>query len=259
MTARFQGKVVLVSGATSGIGQTAALKFAEEGAHVGVAGRRAAEGAETVALIEAAGGTGMYLAMDVRKPAEVEAGVAALVGRYGRLDCLFNNAGISEPVGTLTELDEETWDSVLDINLKGMWLVMKYAIRAMLSTEPAGGTVVNMSSILGTGGVNILDIAVPAYMASKHGVIGLTKSAALEFIQKGVRINAVCPAYILTPMFDRVMKANPEMEKTLLSFHPIGRFGTPEEVAEAVLWLCSDQSSFVVGCALHVDGGFRAK
>jgi NAD(P)-dependent dehydrogenase (short-subunit alcohol dehydrogenase family) len=259
MTGRFENRVVLITGGTSGIGRVTASMFAAEGARVAVCGRRDAEGQDTVREIEAAGGTALFVQADVSRAAEIEACVDAIIKAYGQLDCLFNNAGISGPVSSLLDLDEETWDSVIDVNLKGMFLSMKYGIRAMLRNKPAGGVVVNMSSVLGNGGVNILDVAVPAYMASKHGVIGLTKSAALEFAQKGVRINAICPAYIRTPMFDRVIEANPEMRETLRGFHPIGRFGTSEEVAEAVLWLCSDASSFVVGTALPVDGGFRAK
>lgn len=259
MTFDFTGKTALITGGTSGIGQTTAIMFARHGARVAVFGRREAEGMETVRQIEDDGGEAMFVRADVGRADEMEAGVQAVMDWSGRLDCLFNNAGISGPVSSLVDLDVDIWDQVIETNLKGVFLSMRYGIRAMLETEPKGGTVVNMSSILGTGGVNILDVAVPAYMASKHGVIGLTKSAALEFIQKGVRINAVCPAYIRTPMFDQVMEDNPGMGEQLRGFHPIGRFGTPEEVAESVLWLCSDASSYLVGCALPVDGGFRAK
>ncbi len=259
MTLDFPGKTALITGGTSGIGQTTAIMFARHGARVAVVGRREAEGLETVRRIEDEGGEAMFVRADVGRADDMEACVRAVVERFGGLDCLFNNAGISGPVSSLIDLDVDIWDHVIETNLKGVFLSMRYGIRAMLETEPKGGTVVNMSSILGTGGVNILDVAVPAYMASKHGVIGLTKSAALEFIQQGVRVNAVCPAYIHTPMLDQVMEANPGMAERLRGFHPIGRFGTPEEVAESVLWLCSDASSYLVGCALPVDGGFRAK
>ena len=259
MENRFTGKVALITGGTTGIGQITAKMFAQEGAKVAICGRRAEEGERTVSMINEFGGEALFVPTDVSRADEVKHCVDTVIEKFGQLDCLFNNAGISGPVSSLTELDEDTWDTVIDINLKGVWLTMKYAIPAMLNTQPRGGTIVNMSSILGNGGVNILDIAVPAYMASKHGVIGLTKSAALEFIQKGIRINAVSPAYIRTPMFDSVMSANPELQERLKGFHPIGRFGEPEEVAKTVLWLCSDESSFVVGTTIDVDGGFRAK
>lgn len=259
MENRFEGKVVLVTGGTSGIGLTTAIAFAQEGATVVITGRRTEEGEQAVALISETGSEAFFIRSDMSIAKDVESCIQQLMARYNRLDCLFNNAGIAGPVQSLLDVEEETWDTIMNVNLKGVWLTMKYAIPAMLASEPKGGTIVNMSSVLGLTGVNTMGSAISPYMASKHGVVGLTKSAALEFISQNVRINAVCPAYIRTPMFDKVLRGNPELDQILRSFHPIGRFGTPEEVAESVLWLCSDKSTFMVGCALPVDGGYMAK
>ena len=177
--------------------------------------------------------------------------VEAVVSLYGKIDCLFNNAGISGTPGTpVVDLDEEEWDQVIDINLKGVWLGMKYVIPVMISN--GGGAIVNMSSIYGLISSHL---QMPAYTASKHGVIGLSKSAARDYATDNIRVNTICPAYIHTPMVDLAVEENPALGDQVLSLHPIGRLGTVEEIAEAVLWLSCDKSSFVTGHSLAADGG----
>jgi NAD(P)-dependent dehydrogenase (short-subunit alcohol dehydrogenase family) len=250
LTAQFESKVALVTGGNSGIGQAIAIAFAKEGAKVVVAARRAAEGNETVAMIEALGGQAHFVQTDVSKAAEVKAMVAACIAAYGGLDYAVNNAGIEGTPLTLTaDYEEETWDRVIDINLKGVFLCMKYEIPEML--ERGHGSIVNMSSVAGLigGRVGV------AYYASKHGVVGATKAAALEYASQGLRINAVCPAVIETPMIERAFSENEEIVERYKAMHPVGRFGRPEEVASATLWLCSDGAGFVTGHSLPVDGG----
>jgi NAD(P)-dependent dehydrogenase (short-subunit alcohol dehydrogenase family) len=250
MTLRFESKVALVTGGNSGIGQAIALAFAREGAKVVVAARRASEGNETVAMIEELGGQAHFVQTDVSKAAQVKAMVAACISEYGGLDCAVNNAGIEgTPMIPTADYEEEVWDQVVDINLKGVWLCMKYEIPEML--ERGQGAIVNMSSVAGLigGRVGV------AYYASKHGVIGATKAAALEYATRGLRINAVCPAVIETPMVARATFNNEELAEIFRAAHPVGRFGQPEEVASATLWLCSDGASFVTGHSLPVDGG----
>ncbi len=252
MKPQFEGKVSLVTGGSSGIGRASALAFAKEGAKVVVAARRAAESEETVRMIREAGGEAIFAQADVSRASEVQAVVNKTIKTFGRLDFAFNNAGIEgTPFVPAAEYLEETWDRVIDINLKGMWLCMKYAIPEMLKQK--GGAIVNMSSVAGLTGSNIIGVA---YHASKHGVIGLTKAAAIEYARHGIRINAVCPAVIRTPMGERAFSHDPEIEARVTSLHPMGRIGTPEEVASAVVWLCSDAASFITGHALPVDGGF---
>jgi NAD(P)-dependent dehydrogenase (short-subunit alcohol dehydrogenase family) len=230
-----------------------ALAFAKEGAKVVIAARRIPEGEETVSMITEAGGDALFVQTDVTKPPEVEAMVGKTVEVYGRLDCAFNNAGVSG-LGTLTHAyTEERWDEITGINLKGTWLCMKYEIAQMLTQ--GGGTIVNDSSLAGL-------VAYPGgapYAAAKHGVIGLTKSAAMEYAHQGIRINAVCPGYINTPMAERGLRRYPQLEAEILAREPMGRLGTPEEVAAAVVWLCSDAASFVTGIAMPVDGGLVAQ
>ncbi len=250
MTNRFESKVALVTGGNSGIGQAIALAFAKEGAKVVVAARRASEGDETVAMIEELGGQALFVQTDVSKAAEVKAMVAACTTEYGGLDYAINNAGVEgTPFVQTADYEEEAWDKVIDINLKGVWLCMKYEIPQML--ERGQGAIVNMSSVAGLigGRVGI------AYYASKHGVIGATKAAAMEYATQGLRINAVCPAVIETPMVARAFSADEELTEQMKARHPVGRFGTPEEVASATLWLCSEGASFVTGHSLPVDGG----
>jgi NAD(P)-dependent dehydrogenase (short-subunit alcohol dehydrogenase family) len=247
-----EGKVGIVTGGTSGIGRETAVLFAKAGAKVVVAGRREPEGEETVELVRAAGGDGLFVKADVSKASEVESLIQKAVEKFGRLDIAFNNAGIEGvwvPIVTQSEAD---WDQTIAINLKGVWLCLKYEIRQMLK-QGGGGAIVNMSSIAGLVG----SAGAAAYSASKHGVMGLTKTAALENARRGIRINSVCPAAIETPMADRVFGA-PEVHKYVLGCHPIGRFGRPTEVAEAVVWMCSDRASFMTGQSLVLDGGFLA-
>jgi NAD(P)-dependent dehydrogenase (short-subunit alcohol dehydrogenase family) len=252
MTRDLEGKVALVTGGTSGIGRDTAVLFAKAGANVVVAGRREVEGEETVELIRAANGDGLFVKTDVSKAAQVETLIQSVVERFSRLDIAFNNAGIEGTWVPIVRQSEEDWDRTIDINLKGVWLCLKYEIRQMLR-QGGGGAIVNMSSVtglLGSGGA-------AAYSASKHGVIGLTKSAALENAKSGIRVNAVCPAVIETPMADRLFGA-PKVHQNVVNSHPIGRFGKPMEIAEAVAWMCSDRASFMTGQSLVLDGGFMA-
>lgn len=252
MTAELQGKVGLVTGGTSGIGRDAAVLFAKAGARVVVSGRREAEGEETIELVRAAGGGGLFVKSDVSKAGEVDELMQKTVEKYGRLDVAFNNAGIEGNWQPITEQSEEDWDRVIDINLKGVWLCLKHEIRQMLK-QGGGGAIVNMASVAGLMGSQ----GAGTYCASKHGVIGLTKTAALENARSGIRVNVVCPAVIETPMADRVF-GEPEVNQWVLSLHPMGRFGRPMEIAEAVVWMCSDRASFMTGQSLVLDGGFMA-
>jgi NAD(P)-dependent dehydrogenase (short-subunit alcohol dehydrogenase family) len=252
MTTELEGKVALVTGGTSGIGRDTAVLFAKAGAKVVVAGRREPEGNETVELIRTAGGDGLFVKADVSKANEVEALIQNAVERFGRLDVAFNNAGIEGAWVPIVRQTEEDWDRTIDINLKGVWLCLKYEIRQMLR-QAGGGAIVNMASITGLIG----SVGAGAYSASKHGVIGLTKTAALENAKSGIRINAVCPGFTETPMADRIFQV-PKVHKYILSCHPIGRLGRPTEIAEAVVWMCSDCASFMTGQSLVLDGGFLA-
>ena len=252
MTAELEGKVGLVTGGTSGIGRETAVLFAKAGAKVVVAGRRELEGEKTVELIRAAGGDGLFVKTDVSKASEVDALVRKTVEKFGRLDVAFNNAGIEGAWVPIARQSEEDFDRTIDINLKGVWLCLKYEIRQMLK-QGSGGAIVNMASIYGLIG----SAGAAAYCASKHGVMGLTKTAALENARNGIRVNSVCPAAIETPMAERLFGA-PNVHKYAVSCHPIGRFGKPLEIAEAVVWMCSDRASFMTGQSLVLDGGFLA-
>jgi len=252
MTADLRNKVAIVTGGTSGIGREAALLFAKAGAKVVVAGRREEEGNEAIDLLRAAGGDGLFVKTDVAQAADVRALVHKTVEKFGRLDIAFNNAGIEGKWVPITEQSEEDWDRTIDINLKGVWLSLKYEIPQMLK-QGTGGAIVNMASIAGHMG----GAGAATYSASKHGVIGLTKSAALECATNKIRVNAVCPAVIETAMADRLFGA-PNVNKQILALHPIGRFGTSSEIAEAFLWMCSDRASFMTGQSLVLDGGFLA-
>ena len=249
MAGRLENKVALITGGGSGIGRATAVTFAKEGATVVVADVNTEGGEGTVRAIKEADGEGLFVHADVSKSPDVKALVDKAVETYGRLDCAFNNAGILGTNALTPDAAEENWDSVISVNLKGVWLCMKYEIPQML--KGGGGAIVNTSSLFGLVGSECLS----AYVASKHGVAGLTKTAALEYAQKDIRINAVCPGTIHTPMYERVVAGNPEVEAQFIALEPTGRLGTPEEVAEAVVWLCSDAASFVTGHVMSVDGG----
>jgi NAD(P)-dependent dehydrogenase (short-subunit alcohol dehydrogenase family) len=244
------GKVAIITGGTSGIGRDTAVLFGRHGAKVVLAGRRQADGEETLKQVRAAGGDGMFVKTDVAKSGDVEALVKKTVEKFGRVDTAFNNAGIEGTWVPIVDQTEKDWDELIDINLKGVWLCLKYEIQQMLK-QGKGGTIVNMSSVAGLMGTP----AAAPYGASKHGVIGLTRTAALEYAHQKIRVNAVCPAVIETPMGERLFGA-PEARQWALSKHPIGRFGQPMEIAEAVLWLCSEKSSFMTGHYMVLDGGF---
>jgi len=252
MKISLDGKVAVVTGGTSGIGRDTAVLFAKSGAKVVVAGRREPEGEETVAKIRAEGGDAVFVKSDVSKAADVEALIKTAVAQYGQVDIAFNNAGIEGKWVPIITQSEEDWDRTIDINVKGVWLSLKYEIKQMLR-QRRGGAIVNMASTMGLIGA----AGAAAYTASKHAVIGLTKAAALETAKNGIRINAVCPAVIETSMADRLFGA-PKVHEYVQGCHPIGRFGKPQEVAEAVLWMCSDQASFMTGHSLILDGGFLA-
>jgi NAD(P)-dependent dehydrogenase (short-subunit alcohol dehydrogenase family) len=253
MTDLLTGKTALVTGGGSGIGRDAACAFARAGAHVVVADIDQAGGEETVALIDGMSGTGMFVRADVSRAGDVENIVNAAVAAYGSLDCAFNNAGIQGELSQTADCSEENWDRVTEINLKGVWLCMKYEIAQML--KQGSGAIVNNSSNFGLVGSQ----GMPAYSASKHGVIGLTKTAALEYAQTGIRINAVCPGPVQTPLVDKIVERQPEIVDAIIEREPIGRMGQPEEIARAVVWLCSPEASFIIGVALPVDGGFVAQ
>lgn len=244
-----QGKVALVTGAGSGIGRASAFAFAAAGARVVVSDVSTRGGEETVRLIRASAGEAVFIRADVCRADEVAALVGETVTRYGRLDYAHNNAGLAAP-GDVVECTEDDWDRVIAVNLKGVWLCLKHEIPQML--EQGSGAIVNTASIAGLSAIP----GAAAYTASKHGVIGLTKSAAHQYAGAGIRINAVCPGYTETPMIEAVFERVPDSEARITALHPIGRLGTPEEIAAAVLWLCSDAAAFVTGHPLVVDGGY---
>lgn len=253
MAGRLDGKIALITGAGSGIGRASALTFAREGAKVAVADKLVDGGRETVRMVEAAGGTASFIEVDVSDAASVEAMVNATVDTYGRLDCAYNNAGIEGQVAPTDSYADDMFDKVIAVNLTGVWLCMKYEIPRLL--EQGGGAIVNTAS--GAGLIGVAGLS--AYVASKHGVIGLTKTAALEYAKSGVRVNAVCPGLIQTPMVERLTADQPQLGEALVAMEPVGRTGRPEEIAESVVWLCSDAASFVTGHAMSVDGGFVAQ
>lgn len=251
--AEFEGKVALITGGTSGIGTAVSEAFAKEGAKVVVTGRREDKGNEVVEKIKANGGEAIFVRTDIQKAENVKNMVEKTVETFGRLDFAVNNAGVEQYFKPLAEQSEDVYHLVMDTNVKGVWMSLKEEIPAMLET--GGGAVVNISSIAGVVGM----ANGPIYVASKHAVIGLTKAIALEFAQQNVRVNAVLPAAIETPMIDRFTQGQEEAYKYFESLHPVGRVGKPEEVADACIWLCSDKSSFVTGSSIRVDGGFTAQ
>jgi NAD(P)-dependent dehydrogenase (short-subunit alcohol dehydrogenase family) len=248
VTHTLEGKVAIVTGGASGIGRAAALALARQGARLLVADVDTDGGQATVQAIIAAGGAATFVRTDVSSAAEVMAMVECAVATYGRLDCAFNNAGINDEHAPAADLDEALWDRTIAINLKGIWLCMKYEIPAMLAS---GGAIVNAASVVGLTGRR----ETPAYVASKHGIIGLTKATALDYGKRGIRVNAVCPGTIRTAMYVRRLGDDPAVDARLAAQTPLGRLGIPEDVAEAVVWLCSDASSFVTGHSLVIDGG----
>jgi NAD(P)-dependent dehydrogenase (short-subunit alcohol dehydrogenase family) len=254
MAGTLQGKAILITGAGAGIGRAAALACGREGARVAVADVDAAGGEETVRLLKAKGAESRFIRADVSVAAEVARMVAEAVDAFGRLDCAVNNAGI---VGTAfvpaSDYTEEVWDRVVATNLKGVWLCMKHQIPVMLKN--GRGSIVNTASIAGLIGSRIG----VAYTASKHGVVGITRSVAIEYASQGIRVNAVCPSWIETALTDPYTRANPQLNEMMAARLPLGRLCTVDDVAAAIVWLCSDASSFVTGHALPVDGGWVAQ
>ena len=252
MTASFENKVVLVTGGSSGIGRATALVFAREGAKVVVADIGTEGGQETVGLVKDTGGDATFLEVDVSRATEVESMVTRVLESHGQLDCAFNAAGIEGTVGLGIDCSEEEWDRIIDINLKGVWLCMKYEVPAIL--RRGGGAIVNVSSVSGLEGSEMMAV----YSASKHGVAGLTRAFANEYGGQGIRVNAVCPGDIDTPMADRLRAVRTDRQPQLMDRIPVGRSAPPAEVAEVAVWLCSDAASYVNGILMPVDGGYMA-
>lgn len=253
MYPELKGKVVIVTGAASGIGKAAARAFAGEGARLMICDVQDDLGRKLAEDIRQEDQDCIYLHCDISKPAEVQNLVDQTLKEYGQLDIAYNNAGVEGDMANLADSTGDNFDRVIGINLKGVWACMKYEIPAMLKNGK--GVIVNCSSIAGVVGSK----GIPAYVASKHGVIGLTKNAALEYANKNIRVNAVCPAGVKTPMLERFIGGNEEVAQQMDKMHPIGRAAKPEEIADAVLYLCSDRASFITGTELLVDGGFTAQ
>jgi len=245
-----RGKVAIVTGAASGIGRATAELFAVHGTSVVIADRDTDGAEETLEQIKKKGETGLALEVDVSDEAQIKMMVAKTIERFGRLDYACNNAGIEGEQAFTVDCTAENWRNIITINLEGTWWCMKYEIPEML--KGSGVAIVNISSIAGLLGM----AGIPAYVASKHAINGLTKTAALEYADQGVRVNAVCPGAIQTPMIDRFVGEEDEERQELMAAHPMGRFGRPEEVAEAVVWLCSEKASYITGQTLAVDGGY---
>ena len=247
------GKIALITGAGSGIGRATALIFAREGATIALSDIAAEGGEETLRMVKQAGAEAIFVRTDVSKLAEVEALIAKVISNWGRLDCAFNNAGIDGKMAKTAECTEETWNRTIAVNMTGVFFCMKAEIPHML--RQGGGAIVNTASAAGLTG----SPGLPAYVASKHGVVGLTRAAAIEYGREKVRINCVCPGPIRTPMLGRLLSSRPEMEQRFASAEPLKRLGEPAEIGEAVAWLCSDAASYVTGHAMSVDGGYMAK
>jgi NAD(P)-dependent dehydrogenase (short-subunit alcohol dehydrogenase family) len=250
---RLQGKVAIVTGAGSGIGRAASLAFAREGARVLVADVVVEGGEETAKMVREAGGQAIFVKTDVSRAEDVKAMVDSTISSFGRLDCAFNNAGISGGYVSLSRCPEDSWDRMIAINLKGVFLCMKYELPKMLKS--GGGSIVNTSSIAGMVG----DGGHPAYAASKHGVVGLTRTAAIQYAKAGIRVNAVCPGVIRTPMTEQLFTESPELKSLMVSQQPMDRLAEAEEVARVVVWLCTDEASFITGHPLPIDGGYLAR
>ena len=252
MSMTFSGRVALVTGGAAGIGRATAQAFAAEGLQVVVSDLDAAGGEGTVELIRAAGGEALFVRCNVTDENDVQNLLAQAVSAYGRVDYAFNNAGIEIEKGKLADGSSDEFDAIMGVNVKGVWLCMKYQLPLMLAQ--GGGAIVNTASIAGLGAAPKMSI----YAASKHAVIGLTKSAAIEYAKKKIRVNAVCPAVIDTDMFRRAYEADPKKADFAAAMHPVGRIGKVEEIASAVLYLCSDGAAFTTGHSLAVDGGVTA-
>jgi NAD(P)-dependent dehydrogenase (short-subunit alcohol dehydrogenase family) len=246
----FKNKVIVITGAASGIGRATAKLFAQSGAQVIVTDQDEKPGLETVAQIKEMGGEAMFIKCNVSDEKDVQALFSKTIQIYGRLDLAFNNAGIEGNPALTGECTSENWSRTIAVDLTGVWLCMKYELQEMEKRHQ--GKIVNCSSIAGLIGFENL----PAYVASKHGVIGLTQTTALEYAKKGIRVNAICPGVIETPMLTRFTQGQ---EESMAKDVPMGRIGKPEEIAEAVLWLCSDKSSYVTGQSLAIDGGWTSK
>lgn len=253
MSTEFAGKVALVTGGASGIGRATALAFGAAGASVVIADLKAEAVAATVAELEAGGAPALGVVANVARDDEVRALIDATVAKFGRLDIAFNNAGINPPLTLLGDLSEADFDAVVAVNLKGVWLCMRHELKVM--TAQRSGVIVNTSSVAGLAGLR----GCGAYAAAKHGVLGLTKTAALEYARFGIRINAVCPGGIMTPMLEEAEARRAGVLEATTSLEPLGRLGQPAEIASAVLWLSSSGASFTTGHAMAVDGGWTAQ
>lgn len=247
------GKVAIVTGGSAGIGRATAVAFAQHGAKVVVASRREKESQETLELIRAAGSEGIFVQTDIAVPSDVEGLINATVEIYGRVDIACNNAGVLGSMQPLVDTSDDQLDWLINVNLKGTWLCMKYQIRQML--RQGGGAIVNIASIAGLVGI----AGGSAYVASKHAVVGMTKAAALDYAKAGIRINTICPAGVLTDMVGKdYLLRTPEALAAVDALHPIGRIARPEEIGPAAVWLCSEQAGFITGVAMPVDGGWTA-
>lgn len=247
---RFKDKVVLVTGGNSGIGRAAALQFAREGAEVVIAARREDKGNAVLQEIKDAQGSARFVRTDVTKKEDIENLFKVIGDEYGRLDCAFNNAGVSSPtMRRIVNTTLEEWDWMMNTNVKGVWRCMKQEIPLML--KQGGGAIVNNSSVAGI----CTEVGLSVYAASKHAVLGLTRAAALDYAHRKIRINAVCPGFIQTPMLEEPWQLNPQIKDLTVAMVPMKRFGKPEEIASAVLWMCSDQASFMTGKEMVIGGG----
>jgi NAD(P)-dependent dehydrogenase (short-subunit alcohol dehydrogenase family) len=254
MQEQSKGRVALVTGAASGIGKATAVAFAQAGYATVLADVDIAAGNAALKEMEAAGSPAIFVRCDVADPVDALSLVEKTVEHFGRLDAAFNNAGIEGEPGSTIDCSHENWERVLAVNLTGVWFAMRCEIRQMLKQE-SGGVIVNCASVAGLTGI----AGLPAYVASKHGVVGLTRTAALEYATRNIRVNAVCPGAIETPMLERFMGSSEEARQTVVASEPIGRLGRPEEIASAVIWLCSEGAGFTTGQALAVDGGWTAR